>query len=276
MAKGFIVLATQRSGSSWVQEMLNSHPQLKVYNELFLPDATGVSIWEPRDMEFANTYLQRHLQGRTGLARDYWTVRYLRRVFGQPRMHATGFKYMYDQVSNSRAVLPYAAFAGVSVVHLIRRNLLDVVISSKLALANGMYHFAADGRPPIPWHRSTPTQRSIELDPEEVLSELTLLSGERQRFRTWLRVTRTRICEVEYEDLVADRATFGHILAFLGLPANQAQQLSSGLKKIRTVPQTETVANFAEIERQLAGTRFGHFLESEAPRSTMQSAGAVA
>lgn len=275
MSRGFIILATQRTGSSWVQEMLNSHPQLKVYNELFLRDATGVSIWEPRDMEFANTYLARHPRGPGDLMRDYWTVRYVRRVFNQPGRYAIGFKYMYDQVSHSRAVMPFAALARVSVVHLTR-NLLDVVISSKLALSNGMYHFATDGRPPIPWHRSTPRPDQLELDPDEIFAELSRLSRECQRFRRWLRMTRTRTCEVAYEELVAGPSAFGRILAFLGLPAEDATRLSSGLRKIRAAPQSETIRNFADIERRLVGTAFEPLLESDGLAASMPSAGPVA
>lgn len=207
-------------------------------------------------MEFFNTYLERHLPRSTGPARWYWAVRYLRRVFRQPNLHAVGFKYMYDQVPHSRAVLPYAAVVRGSVVHLVRRNLLDVVISSRLALANHTYHVATDGRPQIPWHRAAPRQWRIELDPGEVLPELQRLARERQNFRTWLRLSRTRSCEVEYETLCSSSSEFGRILAFLGLPAQDAEHLTSGLRKLRSSPQSETITNFAEVERSLAGTVF--------------------
>ncbi len=161
---------------------------------------------------------------------------------------------MYNQVPHSRAVLPYAAVARAGVVHLIRRNLLDVVISYKLATVNGIYHRPDDGRPPIPWQPPAPTQRQIELDPSELLPELQRLRDERQRFRGWLRLSSTRSCEVDYEMLSADLSNFGRILAFLGLPARDAALLTSGLKQIRSSSQSQMITNFAEVERSLAGT----------------------
>ena len=195
--------------------MLNSHPDLKVYNELFQPDAEGISIWEPRDIEFANTYLKARMR-RPWLSRDYWTIQYVRTVFRQPDVRGVGFKYMYDQVRHSRAVLPYVVAARVRVVHLIRKNLLDVVISSALAGATGLYHRPTDGRPPIPWAPSTPVEERITLDPAEVVGQLTELARRRDRYRRWLTLTRTRTCEIAYEDLAADPSAFGRILPFSG------------------------------------------------------------
>ncbi len=258
-ARPFILLATQRSGSSWVQEMLNSHPDLKVYNELFQVDAEGISIWEPRDIEFANTYLKTHMRV-PWLSRDYWTIRYVRHVFRQPDVRGVGFKYMYDQVRHSRAVLPYAAVARVPVVHLIRKNLLDVVISSALAKATGFYHRPTDGRPPIPWAPAAPAEDRITLDPADVLRQLTELARRRDRYRRWLSLTLTPTCETEYEELTADPSAFGRILAFLGIPADDWSKLTSGLKKVRSKPQSSVVENFEELQARLTGSGFESFL----------------
>ena len=258
-ARPFILLATQRSGSSWVQEMLNSHPDLKVYNELFDVNAEGISIWEPRDIEFANTYLKAHMRSRFS-SRDYWTIRYVRHVFRQPDVRGVGFKYMYDQVDHSRAVLPYAAVARVRVVHLIRRNLLDVVISTALARATGMYHRPTDGRPSIPWAPSAAGENRITLDPGEVVRQLTKLVRRRDRYRRWLTRTFTPTCEVEYEELAADPSTFGRILSFLSLPAHDWRELRSGLEKVRSKPQSAVVENFDELRGRLTGTAFESFL----------------
>ena len=258
-ARPFILLATQRSGSSWVQEMLNSHTDLKVYNELFDLNAEGISIWEPRDIEFANTYLKNHMR-RPWISRDYWTVKYVRHVFRQPHVQGAGFKYMYDQVRHSRAVLPYAAAARVRVVHLIRRNLLDVVISSALARATGFFHRPTDGRPPIPWAPAEPVEERLTLDPDEVVQQLTELARRRDHFRRWLAVTLTPTCEAEYEELASEPSAFGRILSFLGLPADDWSKLSSGLEKVRSEPQSSVVENFEELRAHLAGTAFGSFL----------------
>jgi len=252
----FILLATQRTGSSWVQEMLGSHPGVKVYTELFLAGARGVPMWEPSDVEFVNTYWERLARRPRRLTRNYWTVRYLNRLFDQPHCHAVGFKYMYDQVPRSPAVLPYAAARRVRVVHLVRHNLLDSVISNQRALRTGLYHVATDDRPPIPWAPSQVDETRIRLDPSQVMRELQRLSHQRRLVRAWLAATRTPAIEVRYETLAADPAAFGPVLDFLGVPGGDPTALRSGLKKLRTAPKADVVENFAELTAALRGTPF--------------------
>src|ERR1700751_3871855 len=117
MTTPYILLATQRTGSSWVQEMLGSHPAILGYTDIFLIDAYGFRMWEPSDVEFANTFLDSRRRRPVSLTRRYWGVRYLQKLFDHPAAGAVGFKYMYDQVRHSPEVLAYAAARRVKVVH---------------------------------------------------------------------------------------------------------------------------------------------------------------
>lgn len=262
MAVPFILLATQRTGSSWVQEMLGSHPDVTVYTELFLADATGFPIWEPTDVEFANTFLESRVKPPAAVTRAYWTIRYLRRIFDHSDVNAVGFKYMYDQIRRSPAVLPYAALRRVKVVHLIRRNLLDTVISLKLAAASGLFHLAADGRQAVPWWPSERVETTVRLEIPELLGQLRKLARERRAVRAWLAATRTPTYEVGYESVAGDPAAFGPVLAFLGLPPADAPRLQSGLQKLRIRPQAEVVENYPDVQEALSGTDYEPFLAS--------------
>lgn len=256
----FILLATQRTGSSWAQEMLDSHPAIKVYNELFHADSRGRPMWGHDDIEFINTFWESRVRRPRRIARPFWTVAYLRRVFDQPGFRAVGFKYMYNQIPRSRVVLPYAALRGVRVVHLVRSNLLDTVISARRAEHTRLYHLPTDGRPPIPWLSTELTDVKIRLEPREVLADLARLSRERRLIRAWLRASHTPTLEVEYETLATDATRFGRILKFLGLPSVDASRLYSGLRKIGTALQSDVVENYGELQAALTGTRFEPFL----------------
>jgi LPS sulfotransferase NodH len=255
----FILLATQRTGSSWAQEMLHSHPALKVYSELFLPDARGMPMWEPSDFEFAASFVASRSRPPAVLTRRYWTIQYLRRLFDQ-RDQVVGFKYMYDQIPHSPEVLAYAAAARVPVVHLIRRNLLDTVISAKRAEVSRMYHVPTDGRQPIPWLTNERAEVRVRIGPEELLSELARLARERRRIQSWLRLSRTPTLEIEYEALVADPSRFREILGFVGVGCPEAPRLQSGLAKVRLEPRSQALVNYAELQSALSGTPFEVFL----------------
>lgn len=261
-SRPFILLATQRTGSSWVQEMLNSHPEIRVHTELFLAGASGYPRWEPSQIEFLDSYLERHMAGAGPIARSYWRLRYLRRIFQQPGIRAVGFKFMYDQIRRSPEVMAYAAARQVGVVHLIRRNLLDTVISAKLAATTGLYHLAGDARTPVPWWPSKKVETTVRLHVPDVLRELDLLTRERRRIRAWLRVTRTPVCELEYEALAANRYAFAPVLVFLGLSERDTSLLDSGLQKLQTRPQTDVLENFTEVREALRPTPYGVFVRA--------------
>jgi LPS sulfotransferase NodH len=56
MSTRFIVLSTQRSGSTWVIDTLNSHPMVTCYSEVFLQDGSGKPRFGARDLEFFDDY----------------------------------------------------------------------------------------------------------------------------------------------------------------------------------------------------------------------------
>lgn len=259
MAKPFILLATQRTGSTWVQEMLNSHPSVRVYSEMFLSYASGMPMWDPKDVEFVNTYLEARVRRPVRMSKQYWTVKYLQRVLGQRDVGAVGFKYMYNQIRPHPSVLAYAALKRVRIVHLIRRNLLDTIISSQLADVSGVYHVANDGRQPIPWAPETFTEMKLTLDPDWTLRELHRLSRERALIKLTLKAARVPTCEAIYEDLAQDRARFDQLLRFVGVDGS-ADQLKSGLQKLNTQPATKIVENIGELRSALHGSPYERFL----------------
>ena len=53
----FVVLSTQRSGSTWVVDMLNSHPRVVAYSELFMHGGEGHSaVGREKDLPYWQTF----------------------------------------------------------------------------------------------------------------------------------------------------------------------------------------------------------------------------
>jgi LPS sulfotransferase NodH len=256
--KGFVLLSAQRTGSSWVQEMLNSHPRISAYTELFLPNARGYPVWEPSDVEFARSYLERESAWPRVLTKHLKTLTYLKQ-FWRNHERVVGFKFMYRHALYFPEVLPYVALQRISVIHLVRWNLLDVVISEELARRDGVYHAVAEDRPRIPSAIQVAEERrpprTLTLSPSRVLTRLKLLSREVSVMRAWLRVTGTPTLETRYEDLVSHPESFRRLLAFLGVEQG-ATELHSALRKVNARPQREVVANYDELRDALVGTRF--------------------
>jgi hypothetical protein len=169
---------------------------------------------------------------------------------------AVGFKLMYGQARRNAAVVAYLLVRRVRIFHLVRSNLLDIVVSRETADARGRFH--SSELYPSPEPDASPV--SVYLDPSTIAARLSAIDRHVHAVRRLLRLTRSPSIEVAYEDLVADREGFRGILRFLGVEdANRS--LSSGAHKVNPFGKRQTIANYDEIRVALSGTRFAPFLD---------------
>lgn len=244
----FVLLSTQRSGSTWVVDMLNSHPRVVAYTELFIHGASMRTKWAgERDVDFWQVVVKQpgSPRGRLGRARLLW--RYLGRVYRErPGVDAVGFKLMYSQLRNPRPLVPALVLKRPHIVHLVRRNALDIVLSKETGAARGALHAkAGEDVQPV----------TVRLPAETLLERLAAHELEVERARRRFRRLRLPYLEVGYEDLVRDQeAGFASIFAFLGVPA--AAELSSSLQKLNPTSHEQVIENYDEVRTLLAGTRF--------------------
>jgi LPS sulfotransferase NodH len=242
----FVVLSTQRSGSTWVVDMLTSHPRVVAYSELFMHGGEGVPKWgQEQDLPYWQTYIRDKGGGR--VARPYWLWRYLGEAFRErPGVDAIGFKLMYSQLTRiSRPLMPALWLKRVRIIHLMRRNALDVVLSKEAGAARGGRLHAREG--------NDVEQVRLRLDTDSLLRRMTLheraIAGARVRFKRVGLPYR----EVVYEDLAADESGFDSLFEFLDVaPA----PVSSSLQKLNPTSHHELIENYGEVREALEGTEF--------------------
>ena len=102
----FVVVTTQRSGSSWVVDLLDSHPSVACYAELFrVTDRTIADYGASRVPRFTVTLdVDADPTARRLLPRRLSYLRRLVREHDDAR--AVGFKLMYDQVPDHPGLVP--------------------------------------------------------------------------------------------------------------------------------------------------------------------------
>jgi hypothetical protein len=253
----FVLWSTWRSGTTWLMERLNKHPAVGHYGELLRvlpPSATGRPEWPPgtQDRPFYTAYLRERGLVDSLLGPHTHLFSYLDYVYAPRRnLHAIGFKLMYSQIRPYPHVLAYLRWRNVRVLHLIRANLLDLVLSRK---ANA---FRKRARAWSPEERELIRPR---LDTSTLISELTHLEWERRVARLIVRSLRLPVHEVSYEDLLASEARLDPILAFLGVRRDATADLSSTIIKLAPFSHREGMANFDDVDQCLQGTRFHAFL----------------
>lgn len=243
----FVIFTTQRSGSTWLASVLNGFDDVVAHDELLLRRKRSL---EPRwDSDFA---YPRYVESDTryGRLRPLSVFSYLNALYASPGW--VGFKLMYSDVKAYPEVLPYLLGKRVRVVHLVRRNHLDVLISFAVKREIGKAHVLAT--------EDRPQDLSVELDTASLLRDLEKLQRKHDLARRLLRAGRFRQLEIAYEDLAGDRSSFGAVLAFLGIPPT-AEIADSNIVRTRQGAQGDVVTNYDDVRRTLAGTRFAALLD---------------
>ena len=228
--------------------VLNGLEGVTAQGELFLPRSRSPEKrW---DSDFA---LPRYVESKTrhGRVRPFSVFSYLSALY---RIEgAVGFKLMYSQLRRYPEILPYLVKRRIRVVHLIRRNHLDVLISFAMKREIGKAHILSP--------EDRPSDVKVELDTRSLLRDLRKLELKHSVGRTMLRLGRLNHIELVYEDLVADPAGFDRVREFLALPAGEGIP-ESNILRTRTGRQRQVVANYDAVRAVLDGSRFAGLLEA--------------
>lgn len=248
--KKFVVFSAPRSGTTWVVDMLNSQPAITAYSELFLDTSNPrVGHWGGELEVSWNSYFEQSELKLKHLFRPYVVYRYLDEVFSSRKAEALGFKLIYRQFLRCPEMLVYMLVNRVSIVHLIRRNFLDNLLSREMLQIRNLYHSHEDVE-----------QVQVRLDTSSILKKLR--NNDRQV--TWAGRIFSRLglpyVEVSYEDLLSDEKNFNVISDFLGVEFEQ-QELSSRLRKLNKGSHREIIANYEEVKKALEGTKYDQLLD---------------
>ena len=178
----FVVLSTQRSGSTWVVDMLTSHPRVVAYSELFMHGGQGTPKvgGSEKDLPYWQTFIADKAAAAVSHARTSSGATSARRWTERPGVDAVGFKLMYSQLTRiARPLTPALWLKRVRIIHLMRRNALDVVLSREAGEARrGVLH-AREGQPV--------ESVRVRLGTDDLLQRLTAherqIEGARVRFK---------------------------------------------------------------------------------------------
>jgi LPS sulfotransferase NodH len=151
----FVLIGTGRTGSTLLKMLLNSHANIKIFEEIIHTES-DVRSWatEVDSLKFISVnedpikYLSNHI------FREY-----------TEDIKAVGFKLFYQQARNSewKHIWEYLRNTKVKVIHIKRKNLLARYLSLKLAFKTGV------------WSIEDPSKRvycdPILLDPRECFKD---------------------------------------------------------------------------------------------------------
>ncbi|WP_090873244.1 sulfotransferase [Paraburkholderia diazotrophica] len=236
----FVILGMPRTGTHYLEELLNEHPNVSSNGELLNPyDA----IWDNRkrlllsDRELLEVaYL--HYPSRTGKN----AITHVGCKINQPQFQERpGF---FDEL---------ARWPRLKVMLVIRRNTLESLRSLVQARQSGQWLKFGAGNDSGP-----PPQVTLKIEDCEDYLEAAddfhrLVMGS---------FSPTNILTVEYESLLGNPASCLHaVWAFLEIPVRPCSG-STVLQRQEVRPLEQTVLNFEELKRHFTGGQYESFFEA--------------
>jgi LPS sulfotransferase NodH len=201
----FVVLSSQRSGSTWLISLLNQLDDAAAFGELFLHRRRTA---ESDHTRFEFDY-PRYLESSPAGLRPWSVFAYLDQFY--ERSGTVGFKLMYSQWRKYPELLLYFWRHHVQIVHLVRRNHLNVLLSRHIKNMTQQAHLVSAAGLPLP--RFDP----VELDATTLVRRLRLQQWSIAAARQLLRLNRLPHLELAYEDLLQDPAHFDCLWEFLDI-----------------------------------------------------------
>jgi LPS sulfotransferase NodH len=244
----FIVITTQRTGSSMFLDILDGYENIEGHMELFLdqdrksPAMAGKNDY-PRYYEWKKGELK---------IRPFSVFRYLSDLYA--RDSSVGFKLMYSHLLKYPEILAFIAYKRLKIVHLIRNNFLDIVISEKLAELSGKSHTTTS--------TETNTQ-TIQLEPSEVLNRIKKLDQNTQFIRklmVFMKMNNT--IEIYYEDLLQNTSdAMADVKSFLNIDL-ASEQKTSNLIKRQTKNKENLISNYDELKNAFSITEYKNLINN--------------
>lgn len=225
----FVILCLGRTGSTHLQSLLDSHPGIRCFGELFTPNAGSL------DEVFASS-------------EETDEVRYVERLTAElDDALVVGFKLPLNSLREHPRAADVVAGDELKFIRLSRGNLLALMTSRRLL---------AQTRVPQSTH-GTYGEATVRFDPAQLMraferielheKQLDDLAGARPTYR------------LTYDELV----TGIHdepIQRFLGV---EPVELQSWFDRVRSRSLSETIENWDEVSAALTGTRFERFLQDD-------------
>ncbi|KAK9162965.1 hypothetical protein Syun_003867 [Stephania yunnanensis] len=242
----FAILSMQRSGSGWFETLLNSHINVSSNGEIF-------SVKERR----ANVSIIFQTMDKV------YNLDWFSSASKNDCSAAVGFKWMFNQglMEHHQEIVEYFNRRGVSLIFLLRRNLLRRMIS---LLANSYDRDAKLLNGTHKSHVHSRTEAEILAKYKPTIDIKSMISNMKQLEEATVKALEyfmsTRHIVLYYEDLINDRTKLVDVQEFLRLPP---RSLYSRQVKIHKGSLSDQIENWNEVNYTLNGTQYDRFLQQD-------------
>lgn len=249
----FCVITTPRSGSTWLATLLDSHSAIKSLEEPFIWRSER-PYWNEKIPTFFN--YKRSVSGKSFLS----TFRYIdlmSDLYLNNETRVLGFKVMYNHLQKHPSILIKLFIDRFKIIHLVRTNYLDILISRTAAKQHSVLHST---------HKNFTKNNALEkkkvfICPDTLIPNLIRLRRNAKIVQFGLRLAPVNVLEISYEEMVSDKhKILKKVTNFLDVTF-EASGFHSELKRIHSGGYAEKIQNYPEVKKILLDSKFSYLIE---------------
>ena len=232
----FVILTTQRSGSTVLTRTLDEHPDIFCAGELFHESKKGVHHPE---WHFPNWKIVGGKGSKLNKLVNYPNLklnaaRHLKNFYKDDNtVKAKGFKLMYSHIKSAPFIWNYITSNNIKVIVLIRSNAFKMALSRYRMSATGTAHS----------DKGKASLSAITVPAEALYQQTIQLHGVNEKLLSLSKDANRLV--LHYEDFTDWTSLMQNVDEFLDVPFFDAKPV---LKKISSDDWKEGVANYTEIE----------------------------
>lgn len=242
-----IILTTQRTGSTFLEDCLESHPDIFSVGELLI---NGINMRAPQVL-MNWRYAAKLYRFTVGGA--WYPTNLMDRFFARDDKPVKVFKAMYNHLSPPWTRRYLVADEELRVIHLRRRNLLKSYVSKLLLSKKRLKSWQPHAVAPVP-------VVSTHVSPQAAIEHMRKAQALYDRYD--LLFARHRKMDLVYEDMfengkLGEKVT-AELCAFLGVPV---VPMTSRLIKINPDDLDRMITNYGEVRRAILDSEFSAMVQ---------------
>jgi len=261
----FVIVGTQRTGSTVLREVLNSNPEIAVAGEIFDGGPESFDAYLAKEsLTRPSGYPEAERQMVDFLGAIHAARPASAKMFGcdLKYCHIRAVAPSSEPLCALPALLQFIRLAGVRVIHLVRENVLQSAISELMAEARAIWHHTAEEQ----------IDRKIPIDCRKLIQYMQVKRADRQIFSSVMEghglmvtcdydrfVSGMAMKDAEGNLTGEDNPIF-ELADFLGV--KRSFKAPQHLKKIVRKPYAELIENYEEVRKIVRRTEYVTYLET--------------
>jgi LPS sulfotransferase NodH len=244
----FALLGIQRTGTTLLYTLLDSHPSIVCFGEIFQDVNTPChpTLGTKRYKSYIDMSVRRRVLDFVN--RKYMISTYLSNIVSALEYEARGFKLMLDQTRKYPEVLNFLQQKKFKIIHIWRKNIMKIYVSRVKAEQTGIYV-----------SQKTVDRSKINIDGELLIKNLKAIKDAQSKILEIIQELRLAYIDIQYENLLTNRDhELRRILDFLEVDGEF--ELTTYLTKINPDELPEVITNYHEIVKILRGTEYADYL----------------